>query len=240
MDIASIIILLFLLGFCIAGYRRGLITIVLRTCKRIATVVVSYFLAKPVGEMIFEMGPGEYLTSNILDKINGSVSASNNILTNENAAEVVGTALTEMKIPSFLQNIIQKIVSININEFSGQTLGYYVANALATLACTVLAFFLLMIFVHIIFFVLRKVFINVNHIPVVGFVNRVSGCALNLLFAWLLISVGFWLMSFISTFLPEVNEFCNKYIIGGSDEMTIARWFYEHNLATLIYFKLIK
>ena len=56
--------------------------------------------------MIFELGPGEYLTSNILDKINGSVSASNNILTNENAAEVVGTALTEMKIPSFLQNII--------------------------------------------------------------------------------------------------------------------------------------
>ena len=240
MDIASILILVFLLGFCISGYRRGLINILLRTCKRIATVVVSYFLAKPFGAMIFEMGPGEYLTSNILDKINKTISAGNIVLTNENASEVVGTALAEMKIPSFLQDIIQKIVSININEFSGQTLGYYVAYAFATLACTVLAFFLLMVLVHIIFFILRKMFINVNHIPIIGFVNKISGCALNLFFAWLLISVGFWLISFVSTFLPEVNEFCNNYIIGSGDKMTIARWFYEHNLATLIYLKLIK
>lgn len=240
MDLASVIILVFLLVFSIIGYCKGMIAIILQVCKRIAAIIVSYFLAKPVGTLIFNTGAGEYLTDNIQNKLSSSIAASNMILTSENANEVVGIALTEINIPDFLHNIIRKIVFNNISECSGQTLGYYISNAFSTLACTVLAFIILMIFVNILFFSLRKIFKGINRIPFVGLVNRLGGFALNLLFAWLIISVGFWAISFVSTFLPEVNEFCNKYIIGNGDQMTLARWFYEHNLATILYIRFIK
>ena len=240
MDIASVCILIFLLIFCIMGYAKGLVAIILRVCKGIASIIVSFFLSEPCGKLLFNSNIGERLTNNIEGKICESLSSSNIVITSENAAESIGIALNEMNIPEFLHKIIQKLVLNNVNDYSGHTLGHYISSALSMLACTIIAFVVLMIIINIAFFLLRRLFKGINYIPFVGFINRISGCVANFLFAWLIISISFWIISFLSTFMPELNEFTNTYLISVDGNKTIASWFYEHNLATILYIKFIK
>lgn len=240
MDIASVCILVFFLIFSITGFCKGFIGIVLNVCKGIASMIVSYFLAKPVGEMIFNMGLGNKLIDKIEVAISSAVTSTDVIITAENYQTVVSNSLNELNIPEFLHNIIQKLVFNDVKEAAGNTLGYYISSALASLACAIIAFLILMIIINVSFFILRKMFKGINRIPIIGLVNRLCGLVLNFLFGWLILSVGFWGLSFLSTVVPEVNEFTNEFFSFTSGDMTIARWFYENNLVTKLYQLFIK
>ena len=239
MDVVSICLIVFFVIFMLIGYIKGFLGILLSVCKGLASIIISYFLAKPFGELLYKMGLGNLIGGKLETTFTNATPLANEIITSETQNEVFSNALTELNIPEFLHKIITNLIGKgNITE--GETLGHYIAHAVAMLACTVISFVILVIALKVILFIFRKIFSGISKMPVFGQLNRILGLAVNFLYAWLIISAIFWAVALISTFIPEVGEFVTNIFKLNEEPMTIAKWLYEHNLATMLYEYFVK
>ena len=240
MDIVTICIIVFFLVFMIIGYIKGFLGILLTVCKGLASIIISYFLCKPFGDFLFNLGLGNAFVGKIETSITQMTGVAGEIINAENYTTIVSGALTEMKIPDFLHGIILGLVGKFDFSTANGTLAHYIATALATIACTVIAFLVLILLLNLFVLIFRRIFRGVNRIPLFGKLNRILGLVLNFLYAWFIISVFFWAVALISTFIPGVGNFVNGLLKLDQENMSIAKWLYEHNLATYIYKFFIK
>lgn len=239
MDVVSICIIAFFVIFMLLGYIRGFLGILLNVCKGVATIIIAYFLSKPFGDLLYKMGLGNLIGGKLETTLANVTPLANEVITSETQKEVFSNALTEMKIPEFLHEIITNLIGKN-SFTNGETLGHYVGNAIASIACTFIGFVVLILALNIVLFIFRKIFKSINKMPVFGQLNRILGLVVNFLYAWMIISVLFWAVALVSTFIPEVGEFVANVFKLNQEPMTIARWLYEHNLATMIYKHFVK
>ncbi len=240
MDIISVILIVILVVFAMIGYIKGFFGIVLNICKGLSSLLISFFLAKPCGQFLSNLGLGNFIGGKLENWIIKLAPVSNNIVNAENVSTVLKDTLTSINIPEFLHGIIEKLVGNQLVLESDNTLAHNIGFALATLACTMIAFFLLTIILNVLFFILRKFFSHINAVPILGKVNRILGLVLNLIFGCVVIFFVFWGLSFVATLIPDLQDLTIKWFKLEEETMTLAKWFYENNLFVKIFEKLIQ
>ena len=234
MNIFSIIIIGLLIVAIIIGAYRGFLKIFLGKLKGIACLIISYFLAKPSGALIYKTVIGSKIAEKIIDKLINLDEIFNEVVTAENQASLISEGLTKLKIPSFMHGLVTKMVDNIIDNNSGIKLADFFGNAFSKLACIVIGFIVLMLLTFIIFTIIMHYLKNVNKVPVLGPINQILGALFNACFFILTLSIAFWGLALLASASDTINEFAIT-IFDLNGDMNLARWLYENNLAVKIY-----
>lgn len=240
MDTMSIIILVLVALFGIMGFVRGFFNILLGVLKSLSSFLISFFLAKPFGNMLYKMGLGNILVKNIENTLQGSNDLFNIVITNDNKEEVLKMALEGLNIPEFLHNIFFSLGNNIINNLEGCTVGYYISVSASNLCCVIIGFTVLLLFSGTIILLLRKVFNKLTKVRIISFTNRVLGSVVNIVFILSIISFVFWGIATLTTFIPSLNEIVNDLFGLDSKQISIARWMYENNIIIKLFEKFVK
>lgn len=239
MDIASIVIICFIALFLIIGFISGFMKILIDLLKGLVSLIISFFLAKPIGLWIAKTSIGLKLSGKIETTILNIDPIFSEAVNQENQAELISQGLTKLNIPEFMHEIINKLIGNLVIDTGGNSLAYYCSNAVSNLLFTVLVFIVLSIISIIIFSLIARAFKNLNKRPIAGPINRMLGLLLNGIYAVALVYSILWGIAFLSTLSPEMTEHVNNIFSLNTDKMTLARIMYENNLAVKIYELLI-
>lgn len=235
MNVASIIILAFFVIFLIVGLFQGFFKILLKTLRLIVSLLISYFLADPLGRLLFKTFVGKTLSNGFENWLVGVDQLFSETVTTANQSELVSQGLTKLKIPSFLHDLINKIIGNIVDDGGGATLAYYSSRALGRVCCILIVFIILSIIAFIVFALLFKAFKNINDVQVIGVINRALGMLLSGALYIVILSLLLWGLALLTTVSPEVNEFVNKAFEMDKSSTNLARWLYENNVAVALY-----
>lgn len=235
MDVTSIIIIVFLLIFAIIGFCKGFIDVIINSLKSAFIMIVSFFLAKPVGNLIYKIGLGERLTSKIQTILNAKSDVFLMEVTEATASDGLTQGMQALKIPNFFQQIIRNLFGNYVPSGAQDKLGFFCGQALANLVCTIFGFFILLLMVSILVVVLQKALKNINRVPVIGFINRILGCLTLIAISGLVMCLAFWVCASIASIAPKFNDLMIKVFHLESTKFSLAKWLYENNLAVIIF-----
>lgn len=240
MDTMSIVVIVLVVLFGVLGYVKGFFNILLGVLKSLSSFLISFFLAKPFGDLLYKMGLGKIFVRNIEDTLISNNDLFSIVITNENKEEVLKTALEGLNIPEFLHNIFSSLGSNMIGDLDGHTVGYYISVSASSLCCMIIGFIFLLIFSSTIILLLRKAFNKLSKVRIIGFTNRLLGSVVNIAFILFIISFVFWGIATLTTFMPSLNESINELFGLDSNKMSIARWMYENNIIVKLFEKFVK
>ena len=232
MDIISWIVIGIVVLFGILGYARGFINILLGILKSLSSFVISFFLAKPFGNLLYNVGLGNVISRELEKNIFSGKEIFDIVINSENKELVIKKALETVSIPEFLHDIIYRIGDNLIGEIETQTVGQ--------LCCIIIGFVVLMLCSGIIFFLLRKVLKQIKKVRFIRRVDRILGLVVNACFALLLISLVFFGIAAITTVIPSFNETITELLNLNSNEFSIAKWLYENNLIIKLFELFVK
>ena len=233
MNALSLIIIGIFIVALIIGAWKGFIKIFLGKLKGISCLLISYFVAKPVGILLFKTIIGTKITGYVSDKLLNADEIFSEIITSENQAQLISDGLAKLKIPSFMHGVINKMFDEKIIA-EGLKLANYFGGVIAKLLTIVIGFIFMMLISFIIFTIILHYLKNVNKIPVLGPINQVLGALFNACFFILTLSITFWGLAFLASSFDSVNEFATM-IFDLDGDMNLARWLYENNIAIKIY-----
>jgi hypothetical protein len=240
MDVMSTIIIVLVVLYGVLGYMRGFFNILLGILKSLSSFLISFFLAKPFGNLLFKLGFGDIFTRKIEETLIGSNDLFSVVITTDNKEEVLRNALEGLKIPEFLHDLFSSLGSNLIGNLEGHTVGYYISVSAASLCCVVIAFVFLLAFSGTIIFLMRKVFNKLTRIGIISITNRIVGAVVNMTFILLTISFIFWGIATLTTFMPSLNVMVIGLFGLDNNDFSIAKWMYENNLFIKLFELFVK
>lgn len=218
--IVAIIVLIFLLAFLIAGAYRGFLRILLTTFSLVITLILAGALSKPLADFVENktaIGPRvehrieEYVSSS-LGGISGTVEAAENEFINALPLP------SSMKADLSARNTLAGYADEGVSSFSE-----YLGKQLSSLVLRVLSYVLLFLVIFLILRLILRLSNLVNHIPILGGINRFFGAILGLvegtLFLWV---ICFAIMMLAGT---DFGATCEKVI----RENAVLSFIYDHN-----------
>lgn len=235
MDLASIIIVLIILIAGIIGFALGFFKILIRALHGIASFIISFFLAEPVGRVIYHWGLGSIISGKIEQGLLTQNEIFQQILTTENQAQVVSKGLSSINIPSFMHELINSLMGNIVTDGGGNTLAYYTSIALSKMACVMIAFVVLVIISLILIQILKMVFNSLLHAGVIGFANRITGAIVGMAFGFVIVAVLLYGIAILSSISVPFREWSVEFLKLDQEKMTFAKWLYEKNLLNKIY-----
>ncbi len=235
MDVMSWIVLILVFLAAIVGYMRGFFSILLGFLKGLSSFIISFFLAKPFGNALYKLGLGNVIS----DKLETNVFVGKDFfevfINNENKDVVIKNALTNLKIPNFLHNIVSQLGNTFMGDVEGQTVGHFLSVSLSNMCCVIIAFAILMLCSSFIFLLLRKFFRQITKVRFIRRVNRILGLAVNTCVVLLFISLVFFGIAAVTTVMPSFNEKVIELFGLNSNNFSIAKWLYENNLIVKLF-----
>ena len=236
MDIASIILIVLFLLLAIIGFKKGFISVLLGIAKGFVTLIVSFFLAKPVGALLYKVGLGNIMTGKISDTFfNRNPELFGAVVNEDNKIELVKQALTDLKIPEFFRDTMSEFIGGFVKETNGLRLCDYLGKTAATFLCIIIAYIVLCLVIFLILFALQRALKDVNKIPVIGFINRFLGVVLEIVYGYIIVCFIFWLVVLLSASIPEVGEYATTVLNLDKEGFGLAKWLYEHNVAIILF-----
>lgn len=185
------------------AYKKGFLNTVIRFVGMVFSVTAAVVVSQPVADYIFN----NYLSEKIKDAVNGHISKMAQV-----DIESFAESLEQLSdsLPSIVSNIFSSDLELNIEQWYQQVIEGKGADMAAELIDGIIApiatgmirsiafitiFAVLMIAVHII----AKLFIGVNHIPLIGPLNEVLGgmigAAQGMLYMFVIASVVWFVLS---------------------------------------------
>ncbi len=218
--IATIAVIIFLVIFLVIGFYKGFLRVVLTTFSLIITLVLASMLTQPLENYVENntvIGPRvktqieNYVSENMESLTAGVSNVENNFI---DSLPVTESMKSDLKSGNTMANYVDEGVS-NFAE--------YIAVNLTTLILKILCYVVLFIVIFIVIRLILRLSRIINHIPILGGVNRIVGAVFGLaegvLFLWL-ISMAIMMLS--ST---EFGINCQK-VIADSEFLTFV---YENN-----------
>ena len=105
--------------------------------------------------------------------------------------------------------------------------------------CVIIAYFVVMLLLTIIVSIIRKTLKGINHIPVIGIVNRLLGVVFELVLAGMVVCTVFWICASIASVSIEFSDLMTRLLALDSESGGFAKWLYEHNIAVWFFNKLM-
>lgn len=238
-DLLTIIFLIVILINVISGLVKGFIKELISFFGFFIILAVSFLLSKPLGNL-FNGWFGGAFSGPIYNSLVGKSAQFAEVMTREAATENLPDMLSAAGIPSFLKFVQEPIIKYVVGCIPETdvelAVGSYVANSVALLACSAIAFVAIAIVMIIIFVIIKKVTKNLNAIPVVGWLNKLLGAILGIA-AGIIVVAG---LGSIISMLLNVN-FINDFIVGtlkvplGDDtRWSFAKLFIENDFIKMI------
>lgn len=235
-DYFTIAYIVLILLFIFIGLKKGFINSLLSLVGVLASFIIAFLLAKPIGNALFSsFGTGltNTIDASIVAKypelgqpISGSVEA------------VLPNILTSIGIPSGLHGmIIPFIVSSIPASATNIVLSTYISGGLSNLVYIVGSFLVLFILLTIIFFIVKLVTKKlIKKIKLVSWVDKLLGFLTYGAIAVVIIAV----FSYGLTFFVSLNNGFSDAIIAQlhlNDDtiMTPSKWIYEYNILQKIF-----
>ena len=223
--IAAAAVIVFLVIFIILGIYRGFLRIILTTFSLVITLVLAGALAPPLANFIeneTSIGPKiqtklESYAENYLASLPDTVQSAENAFIDALPLPV------SMKADLKAGNTLAGYVDDGVSSFSE-----YISLHLTGLAISILSYIALFIVIYLLLRLLLALTRVINHVPVLGGINRffgaIIGFAEGVLFLWIVCMVIMMLSG------TDFGIACEK-VIQGSKVLT---FIYEHNYLTVI------
>src|SRR5574344_1398636 len=198
-DYITIIYIVILLICIIIGYFKGFLKGIISLAGTFVAFILAFLLSKPVGNALFA-NYGQGLTDSIFGAITSSVPALGETISG-NIDAYLGTALTEIGIPSGLQEMVGSLIKAAIPAGSeSYIIGTPIAEGLSNLVFIIGSFLGIFILSIIIFFILKIVLKKlINSISLVKWLDRLLGVAAYALIAVIVIAVVSYGLTFVVT-----------------------------------------
>ena len=218
--IATIAVIAFLIVFIIIGICRGFLKIILTTFSLVITILLAGTFAKPLAEYV-ENGTviGPRLEAGIETFVETKLSGISGAVGSAETGFINALPLTEsMKEELIRNNNLAGYVDQGVDSFSE-----YMAVNLTSIVIKALCYVLLFLVIYLVLRLIIRLSNVINHIPVLGGINRLAGAIVSLaegvLFLWLICMA---LMMLSGT---PFGIRCEE-VINGS---VFLKWIYEHN-----------
>lgn len=235
MDLASIIIIGIVLLGGLLGFALGFFKILLKALHGITSFIISFFLAKPVGTLIYHSSIGSKISVQIEQGLLTQNEIFQQVLTNDNQAEVISKGLSSINIPSFMHDLINSLMGNIVTDSGGNTLAHYSGIALSKMACVMIAFVILVLISLIIIQILKMIFKSLLNAGVISLLNRIIGAVTGVLFAVVIIAGLLYGIAILSSISVSFREWSTQFLKLEEETMTLAKWLYEKNLLNKIY-----
>jgi len=210
--------IIFILGFVI-GYVRGFIKIIASLAITIATIVLVAMLSPMVSRFLLKHTPiqatvEKHCTQALTDKLAEELTRDEEIALLEGA-----------EMPEFIRNLLIDNNNAEMKEELGvSTFQEYATQYLSKMLADILAFLITFIILTILARILVGVLGLLAKLPVIGGLNRVLGGATGLVFALLIVWIGFVAITLL--YQTEIAVTCFEYI----EQSTALKWLYDNNI----------
>ena len=218
--IVMIIVILILLAFLIIGAYKGFLRIILTTFSLIITIILAGVLAKPLADFAENrtvIGPRiETKIENYVNEKLGPVSGT--VETAETSFIEALPLPAAMKEDLKAKNTVAGYVDQGVDNFAE-----FIAKNLTTIIIKVFSYVLLFILIFLVLRLILRLSNMINHIPILGGINRLGGAIIGLaegvLFLWVACMVVMMLSG------SDLGIACEKVI----RENPVLTFIYEHN-----------
>jgi len=235
-DYITLVYAAILIIFLIIGYVRGFSKVLLAFVGTLASFIISFFLAKPIGNALFnQFGSG--LTGTIDNAIVSKIPELGQPIA-ENASDILKTYLTQLGIPEAFQNMLSpKILALIPEGATDIVLSTYIATSVSSLVFLIGTYIVLFIVLMIVFAILKVIFGKlVKTFKVVHTIDKLLGMLVMACVAVIIIAV----ISYGLTFVVSLNNGAGDWIIAQlhlNDDaiMTPSKWIYQYNILQRLF-----
>lgn len=225
-DFFSIALVLVFLVCVIVGSVMGLFKMLISLAKTIVSLVVSIFLARPLGMLIYNIGIFNGFENNIANSLTEFNSVFSNVITEENRVEVIKEGLIALNIPSIFSSTIASLGEKYIPLTNDVTIAQYLSSTLVIATSILLAALLLFIAVYLVMLLLRKIMDSLDKIKIIGWINHLSGAIIGVAVGCIIVYVAMLGLSFLLT-VPSISDSIASYIKLNDDSVwTLAEKLY--------------
>lgn len=245
-DLLTIIFLVIILINLIDGLVKGFIKELISFFGLFIVLILSFLLCKPVGSL-FNGWFGNAFSGPIYGFLTGPGKEQfAEVMTREAAEANLPNMLSSAGIPSFLKFIQDPIIKYVVGCIPAENpelaVGQYVANSIALLACSAIAFIALAIIFGIVLLVVKRLTRKINRVPVLGWLNRTLGAILGVAAGIIVVAGVGSILAMISNidFMQNILVNILKVPLGDDTRWSFAKLFLENDfikMATEYIFK---
>ncbi len=228
----AVVVILAILAFHIwSGYKKGLVHIVLDLCSTLLAVILACMLVQPINTFLRENTPVYTWIESQSEKLVGNIDEENlkelETYVGSGQEAFKKAALTVMEKLNIPEGLQESVVSINLEGYLSDGV-----KSVRDLIVVVLTDYIGGAIIFVILFVIIKIALGIvikmtniiNHIPLVGSVNKLAGVAAGAFHGVLIIWVAFMVINMFS------NTEWAQYILTGVTGNPITNFIYESNL----------
>lgn len=218
--IALVLVFAILIFFAVWGYHKGFLRHILTTMSFVITIVIAGVLAPRVSTLLQDSSIGQ----NTKESIGGYVTQTMGSPIIESSKEIQDQIIDNLPLPSTLQkdlaenNTAEEYVELQVNGFTD-----YLSTRLSGMVINIVTYLILLAAVYILIRVLLRLFKVLNHVPLIGGINRLLGGLVGLLEGFLVI----WVLCLIIMALAG-TDFGRK-VLEVIHENDVLTFIYDHN-----------
>ena len=226
-NITDLIVLVILAACMIGCFKRGLILSLFSLVSGVLSILMAWWMYPVVAKML---RGSEGFYNWLSNFISGALNLDG--LITSHTADAQAQLIQGLHLPDFLVNgLLQNNNPVLYGVLNVDNVENYIVGYLANICINVLSFLLVIIIVMIVMRIVRGILSFINHIPLVGTLNRVGGLAVGLAEG----AIAIWLLMLIPLIFPAGA----KAILDMVSSSALASWFYAHNMLTAIVDKIV-
>lgn len=228
--ILDLILIALLLIICFIGYKVGFLVTLVKIASGISGLIIAILLMKPVANLATDANWDKQLETNIYNNITTS-EAFEKYSAAGAGEEGLSVLIKELGIPKFLSDIISHKIVDSVDPVD---IALSIADNVSYLAVCVIAFFVLLIFSSLFFFILKKIVQGTRKsIGFFRFIDGVLGIGFYAITYIFFLYLGFWVIYLIIPVLPQNGSFVvfmTEQLHLGSEQFGISKYLYEENI----------
>ena len=209
-QIIDIILLTVILATAVRSFVNGFFAAVVDLIGNIVGLIASWILANRWAPVIFE----KFFRERIINKIYTYISESSNMLDIQSIVEQFTGTLPA----SFMQEFSEKAETLLLTAKEptvtvAQNIADTVIGPIITIVITILLFAVMCSVFGLLAALLAKALKAINHIPVVGFANRLGGFAVGVFAGVINVIIISCVLSFIAVITQNSLSFINMEVL---------------------------
>lgn len=218
-DLISLILIIGFICAIVVGAIRGFFYVLIDLGQSILSIIVSIFLAKPLGMLIYNTGYFNNVISKTSQYLISRDAIFSQVITDENKIDLLSNALGKLDIPEKLNSVIINIGNKIIPNTNGMNIANFISDALFVGISIFLAGALLCFIIFIVVVILRINVRQLDEIKPIRKLNHFLGGVVGLINGIIFVLVVLAILTGL-LMVPSLNETIGNMIKLHDDNAT--------------------
>lgn len=233
-DLISVILIIGFICAITVGAIRGFFPVLFGLGQSFISVIVSIFLAKPLGTLLFNTGYFDKAIERTEAYLINYNSIFSQIITNDNKKEVFQEALSKLNFPERLSSIFVNIGRNIIPNTNNMTLANYISEALFFGFCITIVGVILFILIFIVVLIIRIFIKKLDKVKPISKVNHFLGGVVGFINGTVFVLVALAILTGL-LMIPSLNESIgNIMMLHDDSKITIVEYLYNLDIFSII------